>query len=502
MARKLPIFDRCFDRKKIDAFRHLIPATYEAMEDIAGQKIDWPPNIECMTSQEIVAGKVRGKGHGLYFFDEERVKINPHMSPKGIYLNFIHENLHHAVPTASERDINDDMLPRVYEQVTGFSIDDPLPKKNAVKKRKKRRKKNPWVPEGFWDVTDKPWPDYAAKEFGGRTEGVSLYQYHRHLPDHPYYVATWEDKEFEKGYDQPVVRYRGMIFYDPWADRMIISHRDEAGRRQTSYAGFKESEDILQASVEAIEEDVTKREKRRKRETPGYTQEQLEEAFDRSVDEMELSVRTSNVLANNELWTIGQVMQISGDEFLKKRNAGRKSLKEIREGLNKFGVALRGEMPLRKEDFSPENQEVMWNIIVGMYQAPDKISKLASAYNRGMGISRDTYYEALSELERERIPGLSAKAESGIPHLVQSLWDNAEKYQDFLHSKGLPLYNPTSPHLVALMRPSDLDQEQLLIGTQHEMEHTDDPVVAQKIAMDHLIPDPEYYIKLATIERH
>ena len=34
-------------------------------------------------------------------------------------------------------------------------------------------------------------------------------------------------------------------------------------------------------------------------------------------------------------------------------------------------------------------------------------------------------------------------------------------------------------------------------GTKHEMEHTKDPLVAKKIAMDHLRDDPHYYEKLA-----
>lgn len=34
-------------------------------------------------------------------------------------------------------------------------------------------------------------------------------------------------------------------------------------------------------------------------------------------------------------------------------------------------------------------------------------------------------------------------------------------------------------------------------GAKHEMEHTKDPLVAKKIAMDHLRDDPHYYKKLA-----
>lgn len=46
------------------------------------------------------------------------------------------------------------------------------------------------------------------------------------------------------------------------------------------------------------------------------------------------------------------------------------------------------------------------------------------------------------------------------------------------------------------MDSSDFDQNQLRIGTRHEMEHTKDKCVAMRIAMDHLSEDPDYYRKL------
>ncbi len=50
-------------------------------------------------------------------------------------------------------------------------------------------------------------------------------------------------------------------------------------------------------------------------------------------------------------------------------------------------------------------------------------------------------------------------------------------------------------------RPEDFDPVQLRKGTLVELEHTDDVEVAQEIAMDHLVEDPAYYIKLEVIER-
>jgi len=43
---------------------------------------------------------------------------------------------------------------------------------------------------------------------------------------------------------------------------------------------------------------------------------------------------------------------------------------------------------------------------------------------------------------------------------------------------------------------SEYDDEQLKLGISVEMEHTDDPKEAKKIAQDHLKEDPKYYSKL------
>jgi hypothetical protein len=44
--------------------------------------------------------------------------------------------------------------------------------------------------------------------------------------------------------------------------------------------------------------------------------------------------------------------------------------------------------------------------------------------------------------------------------------------------------------------PSDFDPRQLRMGIKVETEHTSDRLLAQEIAMDHLVEDPRYYDKL------
>jgi DNA-directed RNA polymerase subunit alpha len=60
----------------------------------------------------------------------------------------------------------------------------------------------------------------------------------------------------------------------------------------------------------------------------------------RSVDELELSVRSANCLKNADIRYIGELVQRTEQEMLKTKNFGRKSLNEIKEILSEMGLSL------------------------------------------------------------------------------------------------------------------------------------------------------------------
>jgi DNA-directed RNA polymerase subunit alpha len=68
--------------------------------------------------------------------------------------------------------------------------------------------------------------------------------------------------------------------------------------------------------------------------------EPLNENLFRSVEELELSVRSANCLQNANIHLIGELVQKTEGEMLKTKNFGRKSLKEIKEILNNIGLQL------------------------------------------------------------------------------------------------------------------------------------------------------------------
>jgi DNA-directed RNA polymerase subunit alpha len=71
----------------------------------------------------------------------------------------------------------------------------------------------------------------------------------------------------------------------------------------------------------------------------GYSDPRMEQ-LDRSVEELELSVRSHNCLKNANIATIRELVQRTEPDMLKTKNFGRKSLNEIKEILQRMGLGL------------------------------------------------------------------------------------------------------------------------------------------------------------------
>ena len=69
--------------------------------------------------------------------------------------------------------------------------------------------------------------------------------------------------------------------------------------------------------------------------------DKINEVLNRSVEELELSVRSYNCLKNANIQTIGELVQKTEAEMLRTKNFGRKSLNEIKEILANMGLGAR-----------------------------------------------------------------------------------------------------------------------------------------------------------------
>ena len=68
--------------------------------------------------------------------------------------------------------------------------------------------------------------------------------------------------------------------------------------------------------------------------------EKLKTILNTPVEELELSVRSSNCLRNINVKTIGDLAILTEEEISKTKNFGKKSLQEIKEKLAEFGLSL------------------------------------------------------------------------------------------------------------------------------------------------------------------
>lgn len=80
---------------------------------------------------------------------------------------------------------------------------------------------------------------------------------------------------------------------------------------------------------------------------------QFNENLYRSVEELELSVRSANCLKNADIHKIYQLVQKTEAEMLKTKNFGRKSLNEIKEVLSEMGLSL----GMQLEGFVPPEED-------------------------------------------------------------------------------------------------------------------------------------------------
>ena len=111
-----------------------------------------------------------------------------------------------------------------------------------------------------------------------------------------------------------------------WTDGSILPHDSVAMAAKILSDHFRMlvqfEEEPVQEEEHEVDEEVVR----------------VRKLLDKSVEELELSVRSSNCLRAAEIKTIGDLVRKSEAEMLKFRNFGRKSLKEIQDILGEMGL--------------------------------------------------------------------------------------------------------------------------------------------------------------------
>jgi len=95
------------------------------------------------------------------------------------------------------------------------------------------------------------------------------------------------------------------------------------------------------------------------------------ENLNRSVEELELSVRSYNCLKNANIQTIGELVQKSEAEMLKTKNFGRKSLNEIKEILAQMGLSLGMKIDEHGNAVPGPTSQPPAAVLAGAYSTPE-----------------------------------------------------------------------------------------------------------------------------------
>jgi DNA-directed RNA polymerase subunit alpha len=124
--------------------------------------------------------------------------------------------------------------------------------------------------------------------------------------------------------------------------------------------GSVQPEDALAYAAKILKDQMTtfinfdeEAEPDRERGADRGSEPQFNENLYRSVEELELSVRSANCLKNANILKIFQLVQKTENEMLKTKNFGRKSLNEIKEVLSEMGLSL----GMKLDGFMPPEEE-------------------------------------------------------------------------------------------------------------------------------------------------
>ncbi len=137
------------------------------------------------------------------------------------------------------------------------------------------------------------------------------------------------------------------LFLEVWTNG-AISPKDSLAKSS------KIMRDHLVIFLNIVDEPAEREQTDLKAEIPYFPQIDI---LSKSIDHLELSVRSNNCLKSAGIDKISELVQKSEDELLKTKNFGRKSLTEIKETLQEMGLGLNLELhPSLLENLEEEEQ--------------------------------------------------------------------------------------------------------------------------------------------------
>jgi len=103
--------------------------------------------------------------------------------------------------------------------------------------------------------------------------------------------------------------------------------------------------------------------------------------LDRKIQELELSIRVMNALIQNDIKTVGDLVQIPPTQLLRIPNFGRKSLNEVKEVLGSISLELGMNIDVQPKEQQPTvfdnlNREIVRSAMEAFTQTYNSIMDL------------------------------------------------------------------------------------------------------------------------------
>jgi DNA-directed RNA polymerase subunit alpha len=136
-------------------------------------------------------------------------------------------------------------------------------------------------------------------------------------------------------------------------------------------------------------------------EKPGASATRMHEVLNRSVEELELSVRSYNCLKNANIQTIGDLVQKTEAEMLRTKNFGRKSLNEIKDILANLGLQFGMRFDSQGRLVTPSGQPAVLEPLT-LVPSRDEDSALFDEEDEEEGLDEDE--DDLKEIGEEDRP--------------------------------------------------------------------------------------------------
>ena len=124
---------------------------------------------------------------------------------------------------------------------------------------------------------------------------------------------------------------------------------DELDEKRTHYQQLEETNKILEQDLQhwrsppaPTKEEIDTKELIAEviARNPSFTGEKVTKMLARTIQDLELTVRSANCLKVEEIYTVGDLIKCTGVSLLKTPNLGKKSLREIKERLHEWGLTL------------------------------------------------------------------------------------------------------------------------------------------------------------------